>query len=89
MKVTRLSSLFSSISDRYQVAANTQEQYAAEVEAEQVRSDEAARLSSDLAAEESGKRDKIERLKQEIQAGSYNPDPREVATAVLKELGSI
>ena len=91
MKTDAISRIFSSLTQKYPVSS---EQKGPKVQdaVPQALQGEAARVSSDLgleAGDKGARSEKVERLKNEINAGTYNPDSREVATAVLKELGSL
>lgn len=92
MKIDRLSNLISSFTEKY---LNSVEQKGPRVEGTAIQAasnNEAARVSSDFGLDESDKSNrkyKVDALKQEIAAGTYNPDSREVAVALLKELSTI
>ena len=95
MKIGKVSSLISSFSQPSAAPAvdETEAQSAGTeaASAQAAQSDEAAKVASNFGLSESDsaqQRDKVQRLKEQVNSGNYNPDSTEVAKAFIKELGS-
>ena len=59
--------------------------------AQSVRTEEAAKVASNFGVSDSDnaqQRDKVQRLKEQVGSGNYNPDSTEIAKAFLKEIGT-
>jgi len=59
--------------------------------AQAVQSDEAAKIASNFGVSDSDsaqQREKVQKLKEQVNSGNYNPDSTEVAKAFIKELGA-
>lgn len=92
MKINRITDLLSAFAKGTEPAAQAADAKSQAGQAAASSAGEAANVAADFgvdAAESAERKDKVERLKQQVSDGSYNPDSREVATAVLKELGSL
>ena len=92
MKIDSINNILSSLSGKTQSASEHNGPKIQGSATQAAGDSEAARVSADLGLDESesaSRLEKVNRLKQEIGAGTYNPDSREVATALLKELVSI
>jgi len=92
MKIGSISNLISSFAEKYLNSVDQKPVKSEKMTTPAARNSEAAKVSPEFALDENEKgsrKEYLEKIKQEVSAGSYNPDSRVVAEALLRELGSL
>ncbi|NMC62553.1 MAG: flagellar biosynthesis anti-sigma factor FlgM [SAR324 cluster bacterium] len=92
MKIDSISNLISSFAEKYLNSVDQKTVKSEKMTSSAARNSEAAEVSPEFALDEnekSSRKEYLEKIKQEVNAGSYNPDSRDVAEALLRELGSL
>ena len=86
MKIDKLTRLFGNVSSNVDLSAlNNASQDVKSIAGP--KTEAATQLSSDFGTGDASRKEKIAKLKEQVDSGSYNPDSREVASALLRDLG--
>lgn len=86
MKIDRLTRLFGNVSSNGETSALSSAPQK-ELAAAGQKADSAAKFSADFGTQDASRKEKISKIKEQVDSGSYNPDSREVASALLRDLG--
>lgn len=84
MKIDRLTRLFGGVSSNVDIKASSDA--SKEISANSGSRAEAAKVSNDFGTGDASRKEKIAKIKEQVDSGSYNPDSREVASALLRDL---
>ena len=93
MKIDTLGNLVSSFSPKNTQIFEEKATQGAEAQASAPQNDEAAMISTDVgmsAVDQAAHQQKFERIRNEVNTGTYQqPNSQDLATAIVKELGSM
>lgn len=90
MKIDAINRIFSSLTEKPRIESEQEERKVQDPALKLVPDQQqAANIASDFGVEGGEDRSKVERIKEQVNSGTYNVDSREVATAMLKDLMSL
>ncbi len=91
MKIDAINRIFSSLNEKPRIEGEQEERKVQDPALKLVpgQQQQAANIASDFGVERAEDPGKVERIKEQVNAGTYKVDSREVATAMLKDLMSL